>query len=359
MSVRNPSSELIGKERNLELDALRGIAALMIVFFHLTMGAPESQLGFKYGVTGVNLFFIISGFVIYKSIESTRTSIDFLINRFSRLFPTYWTIVTFTFILIILHPYFWPDQSIAPNYVHYLGNLTMFQYYFKMPNLDDPYWSMIVEMNFYIFAFVFLFFRRIRYFSAIGVVIACISSASYFFMNDAPIVQHLFYYCPLLFYFPLFLSGISFFNLYGAQEKKIRIYFVLLALYVSQLALFHVQYADGSSFLTFNEHLIMLTVFYFVFLLFILNQLKFIVNRVTLFFGKISFALYLLHQFISLNYILPYAKETLKIDHWIAAFLIAFPIVVLIAFVITFYIEIPLNKKLRRKHVEAPATATL
>ncbi|MGB1318134.1 MAG: acyltransferase family protein, partial [Flavobacteriales bacterium] len=41
-----------------ELDALRGIAALMVVLFHFTLERTESQLGFYLGNTGVELFFI-------------------------------------------------------------------------------------------------------------------------------------------------------------------------------------------------------------------------------------------------------------------------------------------------------------
>ncbi len=64
--------------RNLELDALRGIAALMVMFFHFSMNRPECQMGLKFGVAGVNLFFMISGFVIFKSIENLNKSSDFL-----------------------------------------------------------------------------------------------------------------------------------------------------------------------------------------------------------------------------------------------------------------------------------------
>ena len=83
--------------RYQELDALRGIAAIMVVLFHFTMGRKEANLGFKLGTTGVDMFFIISGFVIFMSINKVKTSGEFIINRISRLYPTYWACVTFTF----------------------------------------------------------------------------------------------------------------------------------------------------------------------------------------------------------------------------------------------------------------------
>src|SRR4051812_39368993 len=89
-------------KRYEELDALRGIASLMVVFFHYTMGRPQADVGFVLGTTGVDLFFIISGFVIFMSLNKITRSTDFIINRVSRLYPTYWTAVTFTFVILLL-----------------------------------------------------------------------------------------------------------------------------------------------------------------------------------------------------------------------------------------------------------------
>jgi peptidoglycan/LPS O-acetylase OafA/YrhL len=57
------------RKRFEELDVLRGLAAVMVVVFHFTMGRNQADLGFKLGTTGVYLFFIISGFVILLSLE--------------------------------------------------------------------------------------------------------------------------------------------------------------------------------------------------------------------------------------------------------------------------------------------------
>jgi peptidoglycan/LPS O-acetylase OafA/YrhL len=48
-----------------ELDVLRGFAALFVLFFHLTLFRNEAKYGFQLGITGVDLFFMISGFVIF------------------------------------------------------------------------------------------------------------------------------------------------------------------------------------------------------------------------------------------------------------------------------------------------------
>ena len=72
--------------RVVELDALRGLAALAVVAFHYTTlygelyghsGPPPLSFGF--GNYGVHLFFLISGFVIFMTLERTRSAMDFVV----------------------------------------------------------------------------------------------------------------------------------------------------------------------------------------------------------------------------------------------------------------------------------------
>src|SRR6266446_6407653 len=82
-----------------ELDALRGVAALSVILFHylhqydaiygkdgvLLFGA----LNWPSGIYGVYLFFMISGFVIFMTLRGARDWLDFVVSRFSRLYPAY------------------------------------------------------------------------------------------------------------------------------------------------------------------------------------------------------------------------------------------------------------------------------
>ncbi len=99
------------KTRFEELDALRGVAALFVVFFHYTLSRPQADLGFKLGSTGVDLFFIISGFVILLSLEHVEKPGQFIINRICRLYPTYWASVTISFSILLMHAIFKMDFS--------------------------------------------------------------------------------------------------------------------------------------------------------------------------------------------------------------------------------------------------------
>ncbi|MCM2335320.1 MAG: acyltransferase family protein, partial [Pseudomonas sp.] len=89
--------------RVVELDALRGLAALAVVAFHYTTHyqaqvghAQPLGFGFPFGNYGVHLFFLISGFVIFMTLERTRSPLDFVVSRFSRLFPAYWAAMAVT-----------------------------------------------------------------------------------------------------------------------------------------------------------------------------------------------------------------------------------------------------------------------
>ena len=111
------------------LDALRGIAALGVVLFHFTLGRNGYENIFRFGTTGVDLFFMISGFVIFMSLEKADGLRTFLINRFSRLYPAYWMGVVFSFVLISIHFQYSQNYPIDNAWQTFVGNLTMFQYY--------------------------------------------------------------------------------------------------------------------------------------------------------------------------------------------------------------------------------------
>ncbi|MCP5388023.1 MAG: acyltransferase [Novosphingobium sp.] len=135
-----------------ELDGLRGIAALAVVLFHYTVKAPEmvpglqtAGLGFVPGMYGVHLFFAISGFVIFMTLERTRRPLDFVVSRFARLFPTYWAAILATCAIIAA---LGPALLAQPAPVIAI-NLTMLQGFLYLPSVDGAYWSLGVELAFY------------------------------------------------------------------------------------------------------------------------------------------------------------------------------------------------------------------
>lgn len=84
------------------VQVLRGVAATLVAFFHLLLGLrgegfswSAGTLLFSHGDIGVDIFFVISGFIIYyTSFSRTPPTVGaFFINRFWRLVPPYWLAV--------------------------------------------------------------------------------------------------------------------------------------------------------------------------------------------------------------------------------------------------------------------------
>ncbi|HEX8215177.1 MAG TPA: acyltransferase family protein, partial [Allosphingosinicella sp.] len=69
------------------LQAVRAVAAIGVVVFHFGL-MPATQLPFGVGAAGVDLFFVLSGFIIAHS--SARGGRHFLAHRMIRVVPAYW-----------------------------------------------------------------------------------------------------------------------------------------------------------------------------------------------------------------------------------------------------------------------------
>jgi peptidoglycan/LPS O-acetylase OafA/YrhL len=99
----------------------------------------------RYGWLGVELFFLISGFVICMS-SWGRTVGEFAISRIVRLYPAYWVAVLLTAAMLTLFPLYQEPLSTVDT----LANLTMVQELLNVADLDLSYWTLLVELNFYV-----------------------------------------------------------------------------------------------------------------------------------------------------------------------------------------------------------------
>lgn len=329
-----------------ELDALRGIAALLVILFHFTMLRDEAKLGFKLGTTGVDLFFMISGFVILHSLKHISSSYEFVINRVSRLYPTYWTCVTIVFALIIIQSLFNLNGD-KIDVIQYLGNMTMFQFYLRIEDLDAPYWTMIIEMVFYITMLILFYFKLLKYIIHIGLLVLSLMIILFILDFDNIWLIRIIWWIPVLQFLPLFFAGILFYLIATDHKNNFEKYIILVFCLLSQIFLF--DYAGRSrAFISQTEYSIMLTIFFILFTLFVNGKLKFIVSRLTLFLGEISFVFYLIHQKISADYLIPFFTNTLNMNFWLALMITLF-VIIIISTLITYYIGIPYSKKMKDK----------
>jgi peptidoglycan/LPS O-acetylase OafA/YrhL len=194
------------------LDGFRLLAALMVMAYHFCdFSAPWGSDPARhipslvspafYGWMGVELFFIISGFVICMS-SMGRTIGEFFSSRVVRLFPAYWFAVLATTAVLAL----WPVVQPRRDPVDVLINLTMLQQPLGTEPVDAVYWTLFAELRFYLlFALVVwrgATYRRILTFCCLWLV-----GSALVIGLDAPILQQLL----MPAYAPFFIAGIAFF----------------------------------------------------------------------------------------------------------------------------------------------------
>lgn len=158
----------VAADRVNEIDLLRFLAALIVVFFHYAFRGHAadgmSDLPYpllapvaKYGYLGVELFFLISGFVILMT--ASRSDLRrFVVSRIVRLYPAFWACCTLTFVAILLLG----DGRYTATFKQYLVNMTMLSGFVGVPSIDGVYWSLFVELQFYALVAMLLLVGRIH-----------------------------------------------------------------------------------------------------------------------------------------------------------------------------------------------------
>lgn len=273
---------------------LRGIAALMVVMEHTAFKGSqyniESLSWFHVGFTGVDLFFIISGFIMCYTTHNKNISFNkFLVNRFERILPLYWILT-----ILALSVYL-----IAPHLINSSGGKTgIIESFFLIPNgnkfLIQNGWTLSYEFYYYFIFSLFLIItstKILRYFS-ISLTLILLVILGYFTKPLSPLFNFL--TNTLLIEFSY---GIVAFLLF----KKINIKFSLLLIIIGLLGITHLNISN-------NDDIYNNRAFYAglpMFLIFIgLINLEFIFkkskNMVFRFFeslGNSSYSLYLIHPF--------------------------------------------------------------
>ncbi len=144
----------------VQLDGLRAIAVAMVVLFHWTPEVKQLALG---GL-GVQLFFVLSGYLITGILLDARTKAEklsagtgqiiksFYARRFLRIFPLYYLVIGLTFLLGAANV-----QLYLPWHLAYLTNIAIFLQGDWIGEASHL-WSLAVEEQFYLFwPFVILF----------------------------------------------------------------------------------------------------------------------------------------------------------------------------------------------------------
>lgn len=290
------------EERYHEIDLLRFLAALSVVFYHYTfrgfsadsmspLAFPELGAVFRYGYLGVNLFFIISGFVILLT-AMNRDAGGFVESRAVRLFPAYWVCVTLTFVVTLA----FGAPRFSATLPQYLANLTMVHEVFGVTSVDGVYWSLLIELKFYFLVWILVLLRqipRVYYFLAGWLVL----SVALYLLHAPKWVS------------AAFIPGYSYFFIAGACFLLIRLegpsvgkLALLAASYA--LALRHALAESRGIAAYYRAELdpaivaILVTLFFVIFLLIAFRKTRWMNHPGLMTLGVLTYPLYLLHQHI-------------------------------------------------------------
>lgn len=165
------------------LDALRGIAALAVVYTHFGFAAlPElyqrTNVWITAGTFGVALFFLISGYIVPASLERRGSIRTFWVSRVFRLYPLWF----FAIACVLVFVYIGIRNGgppLANKKAMLAGHLTMLQEFIGVPGVLNVMWTLSFEMAFY-FICVALFTLKLHRRSAemsIGFTLASVIGA--------------------------------------------------------------------------------------------------------------------------------------------------------------------------------------
>jgi peptidoglycan/LPS O-acetylase OafA/YrhL len=327
------------RDRLLELDVLRGLAALAVVLFHYTTrytllygyhSVPDFAVPFGY--LGVLFFFCISGFVIFMTLDKTRRAADFIVSRVSRLWPAYIAAMLITYCAV--HVFGLPGRATTAEQA--LINVTMFQDLLHVPDVDEAYWSLQVELIFYgwmLLAFLAGALVHIRALLGVALVPPIVYFLAHrYFHHDLPYTAGVFL---LVDYIPFFAIGIAAYNIRAGRGRA---WWDLLLMAAALAAIFTCQ--------TPPEFWVAV-IAVIIFLAVAWRRLTWIAAGPLTFLGTISYTLYLIHQNVGYIVIRAATAHGVSPD---SAICLALGVAIGLASVLTWTVEKPARSWLRHAY---------
>lgn len=259
--------------RNFSLDIIRSLAIFQVLIYHLFYRWSEF-IGVNFNFfnkqwLGVNLFFILSGYLISKSIRTHRSNIYFFKKRLKRILPAFYI----TLFIISIINYF---EIYSNNYSGWLNDNFYKSLIFNMifiPEgalnnyfyLDGVFWSLVVEFQFYLICTLFFFKKEVIKYLLILLAILSYSN-----------VGNIDNFLPLARYSAWFLIGLSSFE----KNKTFFTISIILSL--------------GS----FYDDLIgMINASLIIFIFYFFEKLNYNnIPKIFKFLSKYSYEIYLIHQ---------------------------------------------------------------
>jgi peptidoglycan/LPS O-acetylase OafA/YrhL len=336
---------MLKNERISHLDGLRGVAIIFVIMFHAYARWPEyipwtTQYKefpiFKFGYMGVQLFFIISGFVIYMTLERCSSFFEFLYRRWIRLFPA---MLVATLLVFFSANYLNERPAGIPEGMDMISGLVFIEpsilnkiFGLEFSSIEGAFWSLYVEVKFYlIFGFIYFISKKksVHLLTALSLLgfgykvllyIGLIDSDGFVnFLFDLLSLNHFGWFCVGVF---LYLQ-----KKYGGWKYIVWSFVILL----TTLAL------------TFGKNIGAILFGFSIYTIFLgcilIDSIsRFASNKVFLFFGFVSYPLYLIHE----NAMVSLTIKIHATEKWLPSILTPIPglvVIVFIAYLITLYAE--------------------
>ncbi len=346
-----------------QLDSVRGVAALLVVFFHWTQARFGKEWSIL-GSIGVITFFVLSGFLITRILLQAKeqnlsngknhwtTLKNFIIRRVLRIFPIYYLVIA---IACIFSDFFQLDMS--EGFWYYMTYTSNFYYY----QLEGPKsilgitWTLAIEEQFYLFFPWFVLFLKknwMKYFLWILFIIGLLFFRKFFkFLLKGLSLQEWILYTksiPMLTPSAFDSLGIgallAYFTVY-AKNKVFQHFKLISAFGILSIILF---IASKWKLIPFINHTTCISVASLWLIAAILYEKRiflldfFLNNRVLILLGKISYGIYLYHQMFA--YVYNKSKKAMDIiipNFWVD-FACKFTLLIVVAYGSWRFIEQPI-----------------
>jgi peptidoglycan/LPS O-acetylase OafA/YrhL len=174
-----------------QLDGLRAIAIISVMLFH------QHVLGFNLGWAGVQLFFVLSGFLItgilLETKDNPRYFRNFYFRRFIRIFPVYY--LGLAAVVVIARLSGWGIEDVW-YYILYIQNhhLALNSWRVGFPAMFDHTWSLAIEEQFYILWPLIVYMldvRKLKIATVLLFIFAILSRVVLFFATHNPFLQYM------------------------------------------------------------------------------------------------------------------------------------------------------------------------
>jgi peptidoglycan/LPS O-acetylase OafA/YrhL len=317
-----------------------------VLLFHFT-SHHDIHRGYPvhvpWGHYGVELFFVISGFVILMTLERAGSIREFLISRIARLYPAYWCAVLLTSLMILAL-----GRSEVPSVASVVANLTMFHTLLRFPPVDLSYWTLTVELVFYALMVLWFRFRnprfeRIEWYALLWLIIVGAVRLAWTVNYGQTRVPQAIALPLLVYYGQFFVVGICLYRIHSHAFDRLTL--VTLGLACS-MSLFGEIPEPGALRVTPPVYFLLTCAIAFGIWAALRHGPPLLRHPIMLFLGAISYPLYLIHQRVGKDLMdLAWDKHW---PVWISTSLIAASLV-LLAYLMHLLVETPGRALLRRK----------